>query len=78
VCKHGEEVILKVPIPANLSHTGEFWWAEKGVDACIAPIVQALNDAGIYTSGCCCGHSEADGDIHLHDGRVLILKKVTA
>jgi len=68
------EVILNVPIPANFSHTGKFRWALKPIDNCIAPIVQALNDAGIYTSGCCCGHGETDGNVILHDGRLLTIE----
>ena len=68
------EIILNVLIPANLSHTGNFHWALKPVDKCIAPIVQALNDAGIYTAGCCCGHGETDGNIILHDGRLLTIE----
>ena len=71
MCKHGDEVILRVPIPANLSYTGEFRWDLKGVDACIAPIVAALNDAGIYTSSSCCGHGTLNGVISLHDGRLI-------
>ncbi len=74
MCKYDDEVLLNVPIPANLSHTGEFRWETKGVDSCIAPIVKALNDASIYTAGCCCGHGETDGNIILHDGRVLIIQ----
>ena len=73
MCKWGNEVILRVPIPANLSHTGEFRWENKGVDACIADIVDALNTAGIYTANCCCGHGKHDGEIILHDGRVLVI-----
>ena len=49
-------------------------WELKSVDRCIAPVVQALNDAGIYTSGCCCGHGEREGSILLHDGRELIVR----
>jgi hypothetical protein len=78
MCAWGDEVMLLVPIPAVLSHTGEFHWAEKGVDRCIAPIVAALNSAGIYTAGCCCGHGKMDGDIHLHDGRVLRIENAKA
>lgn len=73
MCKSGTSIKLRVPIPAHLSYTGEFRWDIKGVDACIAGIVQALNDAGIYTAGCCCGHGKHDGNIILHDGRELIL-----
>jgi len=68
------EIVLLVPIPAELSHTGKFRWDKKSIDKCIAPIVQALNDGGIYTSGCCCGHGKTDGNILLHDGRTLIIK----
>jgi hypothetical protein len=71
MCAHGDDVILRVPIPAHLSHTGAFRWDEKAVDRCLAPLVQALNDAGIYTASCCCGHGSAEGTICLHDGREL-------
>ena len=28
------------------------------VDACLAPLVQMLNDYGIETIACCCGHGK--------------------
>lgn len=74
MCEHGNEIFLIVPIPANLSHTGKFRWETKAIDSCIATIVDALNKAGIYTAGCCCGHGRIDGNIILHDGRVLIIR----
>ena len=74
MCKWGDDVILNVPIPSELSHTGEFRWAEKGIDRCIAPIVKALNDAGIYTASSCCGHGQNSGEITLHDGRILAIQ----
>lgn len=74
MCKRGDEVVLMVPIPAELSSTGKFRWDKKAIDRCIAPIVQALNDAEIYTAGCCCGHGKSDGSIILHDGRELIVR----
>lgn len=70
-----ETVLLNVNMPAELSHTGEARWAEKGIDACIAPIVQALNDAGILTANCCCGHGREDGSILLQDGRTLVIQQ---
>lgn len=73
MCKWGTETLLLVPIPAELSYNGEFHWDVKGIDSCIADIVQALNDAGIYTANCCCGHGETHGSIILHDGRVLVI-----
>lgn len=75
MCKWGNEVILNVPIMAESSHTGEVRWVDRGIDRCIAPIVQALNDAGILTGGSCCGHGQYDGFIGLHDGRMLVIKK---
>lgn len=74
MCEHGTDVLLLVPIPAHLSHTGEMRWDVKGVDACISPLVKALNDAAIYTAGCCCGHGKGPGNIILHDGRVLTIE----
>lgn len=71
MCIQGDEVLLYVPIPAHLAHDGQFRWDWKAVDRCIAPIVVALNKAGIYTAGCCCGHGQENGTIFLHDGRVL-------
>jgi hypothetical protein len=73
MCEWGNEEKLLVPMPAELSHTGQFRWAIKGVDACIAPLVQALNEAGVYTANCCCGHGKAPGWIALHDGRHLLI-----
>lgn len=58
MCEHDDTVPLVVLIPADHSHTGEFRWASKPVDRCIAPIVQALNAAGIYTVNACCGHGK--------------------
>jgi hypothetical protein len=43
------------------------------VDSCIAPIVQALNDAGIKTIASCCGHNNRPGNIILDDGRELFI-----
>ena len=42
-----------------------------GIDACIQPIVAALNSANIATVASCCGHGKEDGSIVLADGREL-------
>lgn len=78
MCEWGNDVVLYVPIPAHLSHTGALHWDYKGVDACLAPLIQALNDAGIFTSNSCCGHGQSAGTIHLHDGRVLSIEEARA
>ncbi len=77
MCKWGTDVRLKVTIPAESSYTGEERQAVKPIDACIAPIVEALNVAGILTRSCCCGHGKADGWICLHDGRELVIRQNT-
>ena len=43
------------------------------IDACIAPIVQALNDIGVETIASCCGHNRLCGVISLKDGRELLI-----
>ena len=73
MCTWGDDVEMLVPIPAYLSHTGEFRWDVKSVDRCLAPIIQALNERGIFTSNCCCGHGKGPGDIRFHDGQILNL-----
>jgi len=74
MCK-GEYEIVSVLIPADLSSTGKSHWKKMKIDKCIAPIVKALQMCGINMRGSCCGHGERDGDIHLQDGRILIIKK---
>lgn len=73
MCDHGDEVLVRVPIPARNSHNGKAHWKVTPVDRCIAPIVRALIAGGIHTSGCCCGHGKEPGNILLHDGRELIV-----
>ena len=76
MCDWGDNVNLRVPIPASCSHTGEFRWDSKPIDRCIAAIVVALNNGGLYTGGSCCGHGKGPGCISLHDGTVLTITKV--
>lgn len=70
-----EYELIKVKIPADLSHTGKGFWKYCKIDKCIAPIVRALQEGGINMRGSCCGHGKMDGDIHLQDGRILIIKQ---
>ena len=73
MCRHNDTVDLWVPIPAELSHTGDFRWALKPVDRCIARRVSALNAHGQLTANACCGHGKGPGAIVLHDGRELCI-----
>lgn len=68
-------ILVKVKIPADLFSTGKEKWKMVQIDACIASIVKALQKGGIDMRGSCCGHGIMDGDIHLQDGRILIIKK---
>ena len=43
------------------------------VDRCIAPIVRALNSAGVVTVASCCGHGKRPGNIALADGREICI-----
>jgi hypothetical protein len=74
VCEHGDTVTLRVPIPADLSHTGKTRWALKPVDRCIAEIVEALIAGGVLTAASCCGHGKGPGSIILQDGRELVIQ----
>lgn len=66
MCAHGQTGIVKV---------GD---REIPIDACIAPIVRALNEGGVETAMSCCGHGEGDGFIMLADGRILAIRPVGA
>lgn len=33
------------------------------VDSCLAELIQMLNDKGVHTLSCCCGHGKSEGDI---------------
>lgn len=75
-CPHcGEKPVgVRVKIPADLSHTGKAYWKVVAIDHCIAPIVEALQQAGINMKGSCCGHGKREGSIVLQDGRELVIK----
>lgn len=42
-------------------------------DPCIAPLVKALNDAGLRTVASCCGHGKVPGRISLANGTDLLI-----
>jgi hypothetical protein len=75
MCKWGTEVVLNVFVPVHLSSTGKDKYRDYGIDQCIGPIVQALNDAGAVTIASCCGHGKRPGNIVLADGRELIIAR---
>lgn len=75
MCEHGNTEKVNVWIPPHLSHSGVGYWKYAEIDSCIAPIVQALQFAGIHMLGSCCGHGKNPGSIVLADGRELIIKE---
>lgn len=74
MCVRGTSVVVLVKVPADLSAEGVEKWKRAPIDACVAPIVAALQAAGIDMRGSCCGHG-GDGEIELQDGRVLIIRR---
>lgn len=76
MCGWGTSTVVRVRIPADLSCTGKARWKRVGIDSCIAPIVKALQRAGIDMRGSCCGHGKCDGSIQLQDGRELVVRRV--
>ena len=75
MCKEGTYQKVKVKIPADLSSTNKVKWKYAKIDKCIAPIVKALQKGKVDMRGSCCGHNKTEGNIHLQDGRILIIKK---
>lgn len=65
MCEPGNTITLHVPI-----RVGQ--WEEREVDECLAPFVEMLNSAGVWTSSSCCGHGEDPATVLLHDGSALI------
>ena len=74
MCKWNDTKLVRVNIPADLSHTGKAYWTKKAVDSCMADMVDALNKGGILTRSCCCGHGGV-GTILLQDGRVISITR---
>ena len=74
MCNWGDSELVQVTIPADLSATGRTRKCFKPIDRCIAPIVAALEAAGIQMRSSCCGHGERNGLIELQDGRRLVIE----
>ena len=71
MCKWGTHVQCRVWVCAEDSHTGVGRWAVKPIDACIAPLVNMLNQYGLFTRASCCGHGKKPLIICLQDGTEL-------
>jgi len=64
---------VRVRIQPDLDVAGRGKWETVLIDACIAPIVRALQAAHIDMRGSCCGHDDSEGYIYLADGRALLV-----
>lgn len=67
MCKWGKHVVVK------LTKSDYNDRSVANIDSCIAPLVQALNDAGIKTVASCCGHGKGLSNIVLGDRRELFI-----
>lgn len=72
MCKWGTTKTVFVKAKGGL-RIGDTEFKPKGVDSCIAEIVETLTKAKIYTITSCCGHGKRNGEIILEDGRKLII-----
>jgi len=73
MCEWGNTERVRVLIPADLACDGAEKWKDAEIDACIAPLVRALQQGGINMRGSCCGHGKVLGHIDLADGRGLVI-----
>ena len=62
-------------ITIKLAKANKWGRGEAGVDKDIAPLCQALNDAGIETVASCSGHGYRPGSVALRDGRWIVVAK---
>lgn len=69
MCEWGTDKQIKLNKPKSVS--GKI---EISVDTCLAPLVQMLNDYGIETLACCCGHGKtAKSHIRISSQNVELL-----
>ena len=73
MCEWGDTVDVAVMVPAHLSYSGVRHLKTAHIDACIAPLVKAMNEIGMETVSCCCGHGKHRPCINLADGRALVI-----
>lgn len=69
MCKWGTDRIVRLcrPTPVQRSMVTK-------VDACIAPLVQLLNDYGVETIASCCGHGKVDESSIIIDAKHISLR----
>jgi hypothetical protein len=61
MCNWGtDKIIYVIRRNNNLTSDG---WHPVAVDFCIADEVQQMNNRGIITTGCCCGHGKRPPEV---------------
>ena len=73
MCDDRNSIEVCVKIPTDLSSTQQEKWRVMLIDRCIAKMVKVLQKGEIDMRGSCCGHGKSEGDIHLQDGRALLI-----
>ena len=73
MCEWGNTTKVHVKVSREVSCTEEARWDYMEIDSCIAPIVEALQEAGWDMHCSCCGHGKEPGQIDLVDGRVIVI-----
>lgn len=68
MCKWGKYKKVKLCKPRENSGRIKIY-----VDSCISKLVQELNNHGVHTEGCCCGHFKGDGEILINSDSFEIL-----
>jgi hypothetical protein len=77
MCDHYPREAAMVTLARDEQGTATVW-----CDPCIAPIINALNEAGLATAASCCGHNghgsdgeqtDAPGWVMLRDGRTFLI-----
>ena len=58
MCKKGMNKKARVILLPIVSHVGKEKRAMRSIDVCLHKLVKTLNDYGIKTLACCCGHGE--------------------
>jgi hypothetical protein len=51
-------------------------WHRIAVDACIAEYVQEMNNRGVITVGCCCGHGKEEGVVLVAEECISLLDRL--
>lgn len=74
MCQWGTDKAIHVIRRNHLDYADG--WHEIYVDACIADYVQAMNDQGIITVGCCCGHFKAPAVVLISTESRLLLDQL--